>query len=169
MILKSFQINYFLTRSRQEPPPRYSMMIHSLVPRRKLPRYCVTYGLAHVAKTAISCWISWMSSSLDSRSIWRMKTINRRNRARTKRIFPTDQNNQESRPNKRTCFTATISPVALSMALYTVPKLPPNRRKSQHLQLANFNKQGFPAQLTSQLLHHLILTRHICRHCTIRL
>jgi hypothetical protein len=58
-----------LTRSRQEPPPRYSITIHNLWPRKKLVLYCVTYELPHVLRTAISCWISWMSSSLDSRSI----------------------------------------------------------------------------------------------------
>lgn len=59
-----------LTRSKHEPPPKYSMTIHSLCPWRKLPRYCVTYELAHVASTDISCWMSWISSSLVSRSIY---------------------------------------------------------------------------------------------------
>lgn len=45
------------------------MIIHSLWPRRNEPLYWVTKGLAQVLKTAISAWISWMSSSLDSRSI----------------------------------------------------------------------------------------------------
>lgn len=45
------------------------MTIHSLCPRKKLVLYWVTYELPHVLRTAISCWISWMSSSLDSRSI----------------------------------------------------------------------------------------------------
>lgn len=46
------------------------MTIHSLWPFRKLPLYCVTNELAHVLRTEISCWISCMSSSLDSRSIY---------------------------------------------------------------------------------------------------
>jgi hypothetical protein len=45
------------------------MTIHNLWPRKKLVLYCVTYVLPHVLRTAISCCISWMSSSLDSRSI----------------------------------------------------------------------------------------------------
>lgn len=57
------------TKSRHEPPPKYSMTIHSLCPLKKLSLYCVTNGEAHVLKTEISCWISWISSSLDSRSI----------------------------------------------------------------------------------------------------
>jgi len=42
------------TKSRQEPPPRYSITIHSLWPLRKHPLYCVTNVLAHVLRTAIS-------------------------------------------------------------------------------------------------------------------
>lgn len=30
------------TRSRHDPPPKYSITIHSLLPRRKLALYCVT-------------------------------------------------------------------------------------------------------------------------------
>lgn len=45
------------------------MMIHSLWPRRKHPLYWVTKMLAHVLRTEISPCISWISSSLDSRSI----------------------------------------------------------------------------------------------------
>ena len=46
------------------------MIIHSLCPFRKLALYWVTKELAQVLRTVISAWISWMSSSLDSRSIW---------------------------------------------------------------------------------------------------
>ncbi|KAG9765937.1 Pkinase-domain-containing protein, partial [Aureobasidium melanogenum] len=60
-----------LCRSKHEPPPRYSMTIHSLTPRTKLALYRVTCSLEHVLKRAISCWISWISSSLPSRSICR--------------------------------------------------------------------------------------------------
>lgn len=45
------------------------MTIHSLTPRTKLVLYWVTKGLAQVLSSAISCWISRMSSSLPSRSI----------------------------------------------------------------------------------------------------
>lgn len=44
----------WLTRSKQEPPPIYSMTIHSLLPRRKLALYWVTCKLAHVLSTEIS-------------------------------------------------------------------------------------------------------------------
>jgi len=100
----------FPTKSRQDPPPRYSITIQSLCPRKKLSLYWVTYGLAHVLSTAISCWISWISSSLDSRSIYDQRQPLHLGRTRL----------------ALTCFIATISPVALSIALYTIPKLPPN-------------------------------------------
>lgn len=77
------------------------MTIHSLYPRRKLVLYWVTKGLAQVLNTEISCWISWISSSLDSRSIW--ATISGQARLAT-RCY-------------RTCLMATTSPVALSIAL----------------------------------------------------
>lgn len=43
------------TKSKQEPPPKYSMTIHNLYPRKKLVLYCVTKGLEHVLRTDISC------------------------------------------------------------------------------------------------------------------
>lgn len=33
---------FLLTKSRQDPPPKYSMMIHSLCPLRNEPLYWVT-------------------------------------------------------------------------------------------------------------------------------
>ena len=38
---------------------------------------------------------------------------------------------------------------------------------AMHASLTWVPSTAFPCQLTSQLLHHLILTRHICRHCAI--
>lgn len=58
------------TKSKQEPPPRYSITIHNLYPRKKLVIYWVTNGLSHVLKTEISCCMSCISSSLVSRSIF---------------------------------------------------------------------------------------------------
>jgi len=46
------------------------MTIHSLTPLTKLVLYLVTNGLEHVLSSAISCWISFMSSSVPSRSIY---------------------------------------------------------------------------------------------------
>jgi hypothetical protein len=46
------------TKSRHEPPPRYSITIHSLLPRRKLALYWVTWELAQVLSTEISAWMS---------------------------------------------------------------------------------------------------------------
>lgn len=57
------------TKSAAEPPPRYSMTIHSLTPLTKLVLYAVMYGLWHVLSKAISAWISASSSELSSRSI----------------------------------------------------------------------------------------------------
>lgn len=47
-----------LTKSKHEPPPKYSMTIHNLLPRRKLALYWVTWELAQVLRTEISAWIS---------------------------------------------------------------------------------------------------------------
>jgi len=88
------------TRSKHDPPPKYSMTIHSLWPLRKLEIYWVTKGLAHVLSTDISCCISRMSSSLDSRSICTESALSRR-----------------ARREKLTCLMATTSPDFLSMAL----------------------------------------------------
>jgi len=63
---------------------------------------------------------------------------------------------------KRTCLIATISPVALSIALYTVPKLPPVQIPSCQPLRAPLTATKARRKLTSQLLQHLILTRHVC-------
>lgn len=57
------------TRSKQEPPPKYSMTIHSFTPLTKLVMYCDTYGLLHVPSRAISACMSDSSSLVSSRSI----------------------------------------------------------------------------------------------------
>lgn len=63
---------------------------------------------------------------------------------------------------QRTCLMATISPVSFSMALYTIPKLPPSHHVSS-LQTNPGKNTG--ERLTSQLLQHLISTRHVCHGC----
>jgi len=137
-----------LTKSRQDPPPRYSMTIHSLWPRRKLPLYCVTYELAHVLRTEISCCISWMSSSLDSRSIWEAIAC----RLAIVRLV--------SYGRIHTCLMATVSPVAFSMALKTMPKLPPAIpiRVSQCIFEIEARWNQSRAQLTAKFLQHLVVT-----------
>lgn len=126
------------TRSRHDPPPRYSITIHSLYPLKKLVLYCVTNGLAQVLSTEISCWISCISSSLDSRSIYGgCQSVS----------------TSATSSTSLTCLMATTSPVARSIALYTTPKLPPSRRVSVATSLAQKRK------LTAQFLEHLILVR----------
>lgn len=66
----SGRVLFFFTKSRHDPPPRYSITIQSLLPRRKLALYWVTWELAQVLRTEISAWMSWISSSVDSRSIY---------------------------------------------------------------------------------------------------
>lgn len=68
---------------------------------------------------------------------------------------------QRKRPVTRTCLIATISPVALSMALYTVPKLPPVACWSAVIgAMGSIGRQ----RLTAQLFHHLVVTCHIVLH-----
>lgn len=64
----------------------------------------------------------------------------------------------------RTCLTATISPVAFSIALYTVPKLPPAENKESLVNNIDVNCVAIGARLTPQLLHHLVMTGHVVRH-----
>ena len=83
------------------------MTIHSLCPRRKLALYWVTKELAQVLSTEISCCISWMSSSLDSRSICKWPSVS---------LVP-HMYYFGAHIGGLTCLIATVSPVALSIAL----------------------------------------------------
>ena len=147
------------TKSRQEPPPKYSITIQSLCPLRKLALYCVTNALAQVARTEISCWISWISSSLDSRSICR------------------ETNGVSWRYARHWDLHGYIHVWLRRFRQWTYQLL---CRLFQNFHLANnprvstlcseicnvqCAKSAIGNWLTSQLLHHLVMTRHVVRHC----
>jgi hypothetical protein len=66
------------------------------------------------------------------------------------------EGNRNGRRNMRTCLIATVSPVARSMALYTLPKDPPRSNES-----AWGRRVSGGGEHTAQLLHDLVAVGHV--------
>jgi len=96
------------------------MTIHSFWARRKAVLYWVTKGLAQELRTAISAWMSVMSSSEDSRSTCAMSHSQyqlMRDKLERDRLKGEVGEVDWARVVDLTCLIATISPVAFSIAL----------------------------------------------------